>query len=225
MDRVASSLRHEQRLSAELSHELRTPLSRIVAESELLARRDRPLDERHEAYASIGRSAEQMSAILETLMAAARADAGLDRGRSELGAVLRGLEATWGAACRARGQVLHLAAPAEAVGVGVVAEVVERILTPILDNAVRHARHAVRVTVGETDGRATITVADDGAGLAAEDRARVFEPGVRLDAADGHDGSGLGLPLARRLARAAGGDVHATSAPGGGAAFVVALPR
>jgi signal transduction histidine kinase len=95
LDRVAASLRHEQRLSAELSHELRTPLARITAEVELLARRDRPLEDRTEAYASIGRSAQQMSEILETLMAAARADAGLERGRCEVGAVFAGLRAGW----------------------------------------------------------------------------------------------------------------------------------
>ena len=52
LDRVAASLRHEQRLSAELSHELRTPLARIMAEVELLQRRERPPEERAEAYAS-----------------------------------------------------------------------------------------------------------------------------------------------------------------------------
>jgi len=77
LDRVAASLRHEQRLSAELSHELRTPLARIVAEIELLQRRERSPEDRREAYAVVERSAEQMSGILETLMAAASTGAGL----------------------------------------------------------------------------------------------------------------------------------------------------
>jgi signal transduction histidine kinase len=55
LDRVAASLRHEQRLSAELSHELRTPLARIVGQVELLQRRDRSPVERHEALEAIGR--------------------------------------------------------------------------------------------------------------------------------------------------------------------------
>ena len=80
LDRVAASLRHEQRLSAELSHELRTPLARIVAEIELLQRRERSPEDRRDAYAVVARSAEQMDGILETLMAAARAEAQLDVG-------------------------------------------------------------------------------------------------------------------------------------------------
>jgi signal transduction histidine kinase len=226
LDRVAASLRHEQRLSAELSHELRTPLSRIVAEVELLQRRDRPLDERTEAYGSIVRSAEQMSAILETLMAASRADAGLDRGRSELRAVLAGLAETWEHPYAARGVALDVELPQAGATVGVDAEVVERILAPVLDNAARHARATVRVTTATSGGRVRITVTDDGPGVAAEALQRVFEPGVRLVHDDGHGGSGLGLPLARRLARAANGDVTAvaSTAPDG-ATFVVELPR
>ncbi|MCW3001240.1 MAG: histidine kinase [Conexibacter sp.] len=225
LGRVAASIRHEQRLSAELSHELRTPLSRIVAEAELLQRRDRPLDERREAYDSIVRSAGQMSGILETLMAAARADAGLDRGRSELGSVLREVAASWAPVYAARDVALDLQPPARPVPVGVDAEVVQRILAPVLDNAARHARRQVRVgvTTGEQGGRVTITVADDGPGVPADQLQRVFEAGVRLDEGDGHGGSGLGLPLARRLARAANGDVVALHDPDG-AAFIVELP-
>jgi signal transduction histidine kinase len=223
LDRVGASLRHEQRLSAELSHELRTPLSRIVAEAELLQRRDRPLDERREAYDSIIRSASQMSGILETLMAAARADAGLDRGRSELGAVLREVAAGWASP---RGVELDVAAPAAPVAVGVDAEVVQRILAPVLDNAARHARGHVRVSTGTHGTRVTLTIADDGPGVPSDALLRVFEPGVRLHEGDGHGGSGLGLPLARRLARAANGDVVAVADPdGGGASFVIELPR
>jgi signal transduction histidine kinase len=226
LDRVAASLRHEQRLSAELSHELRTPLSRIVAEAELLQRRDRPLDERTEAYGSIVRSAEQMSAILETLMAAARADAGLDRGRSDLRAVLAGLVESWEPVYGARGVALVMELPPAGATVGVDAEVVERIVAPVLDNAARHARTTVRVTTSTGGGRVTITVTDDGPGVPDDARQHVFEPGVRLTPHDGHGGSGLGLPLARRLARAANGDVIAGPSDGpDGATFVVDLPR
>jgi signal transduction histidine kinase len=226
LDRVAASLRHEQRLSAELSHELRTPLARIVAEAELLQRRDRPLDDRREAYDSIVRSAGQMSAILETLMAAARADAGLDRGRSELGTVLGELREGAAPVYLERGVDLDVQLPAAPVAVGVDADVIQRILAPVLDNAARHARRHVRVTTATQGGRVTVTVADDGPGVPADALQRVFEPGVRLAEGDGHGGSGLGLPLARRLARAANGDVVAVADPdGGGAVFVVELPR
>jgi signal transduction histidine kinase len=219
MDRVAASLRHEQRLSAELSHELRTPLARITAEVELLQRRERVAEERAGAYTAIGRSAQQMSDILETLMVAARADAGLDTGRCDVAAVLDGLASQWPAGVELRTQVA-----AGALTVGVEREVVERILAPLLDNAHRHARTSVQLTAAAAGGRVVIVVADDGPGVPEEAREHVFEPGRRADHVNGHGGAGLGLALSRRLARAAGGDVRAERATSGGAAFHIELP-
>jgi signal transduction histidine kinase len=221
LDRVAASLRHEQRLSAELSHELRTPLARIVAEVELLRRRERAPDERDEAHAAIARSARQMGEILETLMAVARADARLDLGRSDVGDVL----AHVAAGATGDGIEVDVRRPATPAVAGVDADVVERIVAPLLDNAARHARGRVVLTAGARDGGVRIGVADDGPGVAVQARERIFEPGVRAVDGDGHRGAGLGLALARRLARAVGGDV--TLAPdhaGAGAEFRVDLP-
>jgi signal transduction histidine kinase len=220
LDRVAASLRHEQRLSAELSHELRTPLARITAETELLQRRERTADDRAEAYASIARNTERMSEILETLMAAARADARLDTGRCDLRTVVTELEREWPAA----GVELSTRVAGERVTAGVDREVVERILAPLLDNARRHAHARVQLAAVSAGGRALVTVADDGPGVPAEALEQVFEPGARAGKTNGHGGAGLGLALSRRLARAAGGDVRAESAALGGAAFHVDLP-
>jgi signal transduction histidine kinase len=222
MDRVASSLRHEQRLSAELSHELRTPLARIIAEVELLERRERSPEARADAYAAIARSADQMSEILETLMAAARADAGLGAGRSELDPTLQSLRRRWE---ESAGPVaLELDTGGTRLVAGVDREVVERILSPLLENGRRHARSRVRVGARSTAGRLVVTVADDGPGIPDDARERIFEPGVRLGNGEGSGGAGLGLSLARRLARAAGGDVTAQPATGGGALVRVELP-
>ncbi|WP_084517017.1 sensor histidine kinase [Microtetraspora niveoalba] len=111
-----------------------------------------------------------------------------------------------------------------AVTAGVAAAVAERVLTPLLDNARRYAVRTIAIECARVPGGGVeVAVADDGPGVPAEVGAAVFEPGRRADPADGHDGAGLGLALARRLARVAGGDVHL--APGAeGARFVVRLP-
>ena len=85
--RLASSLRHEQLLSAELSHELRTPLAAIVTEAELALRRERGDEEYREALREIESRASQMQSTLETLMAAARAESLRDLGTAPASAV------------------------------------------------------------------------------------------------------------------------------------------
>ncbi len=222
MDRVASSLRHEQRLSAELSHELRTPLARIMAEVELLERRERSPQARADAYAAIARSAGQMSEILETLMAAARADAGLGAGRSELATTLESLRRRWDESPSP--VALELDTGGSRLVAGVDREVVERILSPLLENGRRYARSRVRVDARTAAGRLVVTVADDGPGIPDDACERIFEPGVRLGDGERSGGAGLGLSLSRRLARAAGGDVTAQPATGGGALVRVELP-
>jgi signal transduction histidine kinase len=223
LDRLAASLRHEQQLSAELSHELRTPLARIAAETELLQRRERSADDRAAAFEVIGRSAEQMRRILDTLMAAARAEGATQRGRSRLAPTLDALAADWTDQLAERGVALAVEGPLDNLHVGADAEVVERVIAPLLDNAGRYARSRVTIDAGRAAGRIVVRVCDDGPGIDPGAEEAIFEPGRRRAGANGHGGAGLGLALARRLARAAGGEVTAT-AGGPGATFVVDLP-
>jgi signal transduction histidine kinase len=101
----------------------------------------------------------------------------------------------------------------------------ERALTNIVENAVRHARTRVDVAVRPWEGAVVVEVADDGPGFAPEDLPHVFEPLFRGDRARQADGAGagLGLAIARRLARAHGGDIAAHNRPQGGACVTVTL--
>lgn len=221
LGRLAASLRHEQRLSAELSHELRTPLARIAAEAELLRSRARSAEELEEGLRAIAVNTGEMGAILDTLMKAARADAGLDRGRAPLGPLLHRIATRWRPALEANGIKLDVSAP-EGIDIGVDAEVAERILTPMLQNAERHAVAHVSLSAERAGTAVLVHLDDDGPGIPEELRAAVFEPGRTQTEGDG---AGLGLALARRLARATGGDVDATANPAGdGARLRVRLP-
>lgn len=219
LDRLAAVLRHERRLSAEISHELRTPLARIVAEVELLQREQRvPAAEVRSGLANVAGSAAQMEQILETLLATARSDSSSPPGRCLLAPVVR--RAVELAALPAGLCVEVRDAPAPSTA-GVDAAVAERILGPVLQNAGRHARTRITVESRLVPEAIEVVVADDGPGL-GELGVAAFEPGVRGDPR--HDGAGLGLALARRLARSAGGDI--TLVPSEvGAAFRIALPR
>lgn len=228
LDRLAAVLRHERQLSADLSHELRTPLARITAETDWLTARPRAADEQRASLEAIAGGAAAMRQICEALLTDARAGAvrggGAVPGRCSPAGVARALAA--------RGAADRPDAPRITVGgsgatAGVSAAVAERILAPLLDNALRYAARAVAVHCAAEHGVLRILVEDDGPGVPRDLGAAAFDAGRRGDPADGHDGAGLGLPLARRLARAAGGDITLDDTPGalGGARFVVTLPK
>jgi signal transduction histidine kinase len=219
--RLGNSLRHEQRFSSEMSHELRTPLARIHAEVELALRRERSSGDQREALSSIGRSAMQMARTIDALVAVARYEGTATRGTSDArDAIEHTIEAIRPAE-REHWIRPRVEAPRVAIRIAADAEIVERILAPVIENACRYATSAVVVAVAREGTTAIITVTDDGDGLAAGDLERIFEPGVRIAPRRG-DGTGLGLALARRLAAAAGGSILA--APGPGGRFTIRLP-
>lgn len=98
-------------------------------------------------------------------------------------------------------------------------------LAAVLHNALRYSPAAmpVRITARAGDGGVVLCVDDRGEGVPAPERERVFAEGWRGVVADGHDGAGLGLFLARALLHAQDGRIEATDAPGGGARFVIRL--
>lgn len=224
LDGLAASLRREQRFSAEVSHELRTPLARVMAESELALQRDRTPEGYRRALEQITRSAADLTRIVDALVAAARHEAGLERGSADAYAVAADAVAACSGLAAERRLSLDLAEPSVAIRIGVEPEVAQRILQPLLENACRYGSTLVRVSIERAGGVVHFTVDDDGPGVAAEERETIFEPGVRGEAGsrDG-SGAGLGLALSRRLARGASGDVEALPRSEGGR-FVITLP-
>lgn len=226
LERLASSLRHEQRLSAEISHELRTPLSAILAEAELALAGERGTSELRLALSRVEKRARQLSRILEALLAAARAEIGSGRSTAIVEDALARCIGDLSATAQARG--IELRADEErAHHVDVEEELLERMLAPLLENACRYARSSVEVVVRREADRVVIRIRDDGPGLADDEVERIFEAGYRGAAAEPageRDGAGLGLALGRRLARAAGGEVRALPSGPGGAAFELSLP-
>jgi signal transduction histidine kinase len=206
LDRLSAVLRHERQLSAELSHELRTPLSTIVAEADLLlARNPNEL-----AYRSIHASAMSMNEIIETLLTAARAELQSDVAACDVRAVVERVVA----GRREHITVRDIHRPIA----GVDDRLLTRLLSPIIDNAVRYARDAVIIDIARDASAVVVEVANDGPPIAPGDHDRIFDAGY----SDG-DGLGLGLALARRLARAADGDVVSVPRTDG-AAFRITLP-
>lgn len=213
--RVAHALVAEQRLTSELAHELRTPLTVVRAEAEL-ALRDPTLpageaDRLRRIVAATG----HMASVIESLLSAARG-ASSAQTSVPVDAILS-TAAT--AASTGELDVDLVVEPGAGLYVTTPVDVASRALSPLVSNAVRYARSAVTVRAREAGGVVAIEVSDDGPGVAPDARESVFVPGQRDDASPG---AGLGLPLARRIARASGGDVRL--ADGAPTCFVLTLP-
>jgi signal transduction histidine kinase len=224
LDRIRTALRYEQQLTAELSHELRTPLTRIVTELDWWRRRPRSAEETRVIQAVIAEAAQAMRLICDTLLNDARESArnpAAVPGTSDVVSVLGRMIQHAGTPDQVHGVV---EAESSVLEVGVPPALLERIVSPLLTNAVRYARSSVKVSARGIPGAVRIDVVDDGPGVPQTFIADLFQPGRRADADDGHDGAGLGLPLARRLARAVGGEVSYDSAHAPGAKFTVSLP-
>jgi signal transduction histidine kinase len=222
--RVAQSLSREQRLTAEVSHELRNPLAKIQAEAELATSHERSPEQHRSSLHSIRANAEDLRRVLETLLASARAAVSTGPATCDAREAAERSAAPFQATLAVQGKEIEILCPRRAK-VGVNAELVERILSPLLENATRFARHRITIEIRTAGGDVVFEVRDDGPGVDPRDRERIFEPGFSRGGprGEGNASVGLGLPLARRLADAAGGTVEAQDANAGGC-FAVCLP-
>ncbi|MBO0845537.1 MAG: HAMP domain-containing histidine kinase [Nocardioides sp.] len=201
LDRIVDALSAERRLTDEIAHELRTPLSVVLAEVEL-ARRSASGVQR-EGLDNLHAAALRMRESIDTMLWVARAHAARDA-RVTVGQVRTELDLP----PTAYDDVV-LAAPASPLVAAI---------RPLLENSERHGAGEPRLEVTREGRTVVIAVVDDGPGVAPGDVEAVFDPGHTT----GGDGAGLGLPLARRMVRAVGGDLVARPGPGG--RFEVRVP-
>jgi signal transduction histidine kinase len=223
--RVAQSLSREQRLTAEVSHELRTPLAKIQAEAELATSRERSPEQYRSSLHSIRANAEDLRRVLETLLASARAAISTGYVTCDARDAAERAAAPFQSTLTMQGKEIEILCPRPAK-VGVNTDLLERILSPLIDNATRFAKHRIAIEIRTANGDVVFEVRDDGPGVNPSDRERIFDPGfsTRGPSDAGNASAGLGLPLARRLAGAAGGTVEAQDASAGGG-FAVCLPK
>jgi two-component system, OmpR family, sensor kinase len=222
LNRVDESFQHERRFSAEVAHELRTPLARQRAEAELALAHGDLDDDARAALELVLHEVDRMTVVINTLVAAAQAEFDPAHGHSTAGEIIDRLDHALG---DGEGAPPLGREPVDAspLAVHVDVDYAVQTLLPIAENARRYARSSASIGCESRNGDAVFTLRDDGPGVSPEEAERIFEPGIRGNAAADGRGAGLGLPLARRLARAVGGDVVAIPRPEGGL-FEVLLP-
>ena len=216
LDRVASAILSEQRLTAELAHELRTPLTSIQGSADLALLRGVPDPATRQDLEQISASAREMSAVITTLLDLARDESPSSRRRTcTVADLVPALVAAVGGAVPVEDRT-----GASAASIVAPRDLVVRAILPLIDNAVHHARGRIVLTAVDRPDVVELTVSDDGPGVADEVRADAFQPGVT----NREDGAGLGLGIARRVVRSFGGEI-ALAEGTDGACFVVSMPR
>jgi signal transduction histidine kinase len=224
LDRLERARVRERAFIADASHELRSPIAAIRQHAEVaLAHPDRTSTSDLAAIAHA--ESMRMQVLVDDLLLLARADEKGLRRSSSPPVDLDDL--VFGEATRLRGEGVAVdtsaVSPVRVDGDGAT---LRRMLRNLAENAARHARGKVALALAEVDGEAMIHVDDDGPGIPAADRRRVFDRFVRLDESRSRagGGSGLGLAIVAEIAAAHSGDVTVGESPLGGARFTVRIP-
>jgi len=211
-----------------IAHDLRSPLGRIRAEAEQALSSAESVDDHKKAEVGILEECDRLLHMINTTLDVAETEAGvldLDKHETDISLILhdacelfeplaedKGIEMTCRieSDCRVTGNNSYL----------------QRMLANLLDNALKYTKPDGRVGIKlEKDGgKILINVSDTGAGIEEDDQKRVFDRFFRCDTSRSESGCGLGLSLARAIARAHGGDIIITSNPDGGSIFTVTLP-
>jgi signal transduction histidine kinase len=223
---TSTAAEHERRfMVTAIAHDLRTPLFTLRGSLEALEHGvgDARYLDRAQAKAA------HLDRLVSDLFTFSRLEYARDAIAFEevdVGALARRAAEDAEPIAAARGCVVHVRGVENGLAVRGDADALLRVLTNLLDNAIRHGRRRVVVRAHRENSAVRLDIVDDGPGFAPDDLDHVFEPLFRSDRAraPATGGTGLGLAIARRLARAHGGDIEAANEPAGGARATLTLP-
>lgn len=224
LERLEASSQRQRAFVADASHELRSPLAAAQSELEVSLAHAKSTDWPDSARIVLG-DLERVRRIVEDLAVLARSD----ERTTSWSPISVDLDDIVLQECTRLQRIAPLVIDASSVSGARVAgdpEQLGRAIRNLLDNAVRHARQRVSVTLSQDAESAVLEISDDGNGVSVEDRDRIFERFVRVDRsrARSSGGSGLGLAIVHEIITAHGGTVEVTDATPG-ARFTVRLPN
>jgi len=211
--RIREQVEERERLFSAISHDLKTPITRMRLRAEML---DDPL-QRERFCASL----DELSELVKGALASVK---GLDLHEEPQPTDLNALTTELAEALRLQGGEVQVAGQVAPLTVKPLA--MKRCLANLLENAVFYGQRA-RVTLEEQAGVVRLHIHDSGPGIPKDQLGRVFSPFVRLEVSRSRHtgGSGLGLGIARHIARAHGGDITLANHPAGGLLATLTLPR
>jgi signal transduction histidine kinase len=221
LDRLQAAAEQQRRFVADASHELQTPLAGVRTDLEVALAHPESTDFRETATDVLAAN-RRMERLVADLLFLARADEGVSRA-AMVPVDLDDVVLSEAARTRGNGRLRVDTRAVSGAAVSGRPEDLTRVVRNLLDNAERYASSLVTVELTSDDGHATLVVQDDGPGIPAVDRERVFERFTRLDSSRSSPGTGLGLAIAREIVDAHGGTIQAEDG-NRGARLVVRLP-
>lgn len=230
MDRVETLLGIAKQLLADTSHELRNPLTAIMTDLDML-REDLTPEQRDEVVTEAQRTVRRLTRLVSDLLLLSRSEAHSENFELEPVNVAEFVEkfaARFSRTLKGDDQITFLSGESDLDATALLnPEKTEQILTNLFENGVRYSDgNEVKVKVFREGDKVVISVQDEGCGIAADEQEKVFYRFYRVDRSRGRHsgGTGLGLPVARALARLHGGDITLRSKLGKGSNFLVHFP-
>lgn len=230
MERLQLSFEQAARFTADASHELKTPLAVLHATTHDLLRRSAPGSAEHEQLESLACELSRLKSITQSLLLLSQADAGklpLQRETYDLSTDLARLVEDAEALC-AQGGLGCEHAITPSLRINADRALLRQVFQNLLSNAVKYNRPdgLVKITLEQNANRADLIITNSGPGISAEHQARLFDRFHRGDAARDRrtDGFGLGLNIARELARANGAELQLVESGSDSTSFLVRIP-
>ncbi len=229
LDRIQALLTELKEMSDNIAHDLKSPITRIRGIAEVTLTTAGSMKEYETMAASTIEECDRLLDMINTMLMISKTESGVvEPSREEIdlkGLIEKACE-LFGPSAEDKGVTLSCNAPDRIRLVGD-SQMIQRMLSNLLDNAVKYTppRGSVTVSVSEIEAQVSISVHDTGIGISEDDLPRIFERFYRCDQSRSEAGIGLGLSLARAIARAHGGDITVTSALNQGSTFTVTLPK
>ena len=228
LSRIRGSMEQMRRFNTNAAHEIGSPLSVACSQIEVTLEKPRTVEEYREALQDVLARLRILSSGVDSMLRLARVEAGLDPAALlpvSLGPVLATVAEFFEPLARERGIDLSVGGNTDGVVLGD-AQWLHQLFSNLLSNAIQITPPGGKVSLqgAVSEGWMRVSVRDSGRGISDLDHERIFERFQRGAADRSRPGSGLGLPIARQIARAHGGDIEIFSAPDSGTDFRVRLP-
>ena len=229
LDRIQALLTEIKEMGDNMAHDLRSPITRIRGIAEVTLTTGKSLAEYESMAASTVEECDRLLDMINTMLMISKAEAGVDyltREEIDLAGVVQEACRLFEPTAEDKGITLSCDVTERSPFVGD-SRMIQRMLSNLLDNAIKYSSSggSVIISISENDAQVVVSIKDRGIGISPEDLPHIFERFYRCDQSRSQAGIGLGLSLARAIARAHGGEITAMSTPNQGSTFTIKLPK